>query len=123
MSTDAKPPARLPLFLTDADVEALSDLPSAIAAIRAAYGAPVDDRRNPGRIFADSTREWMRVMPSVPRSGRLFGAKSINGSFADGLSRQLSDLAVRQGDRRAGRARRRQSSHGSAHGGDDCGRR
>ena len=59
--------------------------PSAIEAIRAAYSAPVDDQRNPGRIFADSTREWMRVMPSVPTSGRLFGAKSINGSFADGL--------------------------------------
>ncbi|OIU88104.1 hypothetical protein BFN01_06315 [Microbacterium sp. AR7-10] len=75
----------MPLFLTDADVEALADLPSAIDAIRAAYSAPVDDARNPGRIFADSGREWMRVMPSVPASGRLFGAKSINGSFADGL--------------------------------------
>ena len=84
MSTEAELPARLPLFLTDADIAQLSDLPSAIAAIRAAYSAPVDDRRNPGRIFADSTREWMRVMPSVPASGRLFGAKSINGSFADG---------------------------------------
>ena len=86
MSTESRPPARPPLFLTDADVAELSDLPAAIAAIRAAYSAPVDDRRNPGRIFADSTREWMRVMPSVPASGRLFGAKSINGSFADGLA-------------------------------------
>ncbi|WP_417564760.1 ornithine cyclodeaminase family protein [Microbacterium sp.] len=85
MSTEAEPPARLPLFLTDADVEALSDLPSAIAAIRAAYATPADEHRNPGRIFADSDREWMRVMPSVPASARLFGAKSINGSFADGL--------------------------------------
>lgn len=85
MSTDATPPSRPPLFLTDADVEALSDLPSAVEAIRAAYSAPIDDKRNPGRIFADSGREWMRVMPSVPSSGRLFGAKSINGSFADGL--------------------------------------
>lgn len=85
MSTEAELPARLPLFLTDADVAQLSDLPRAIAAIREAYSAPVDDRRNPGRIFADSAREWMRVMPSVPASGNLFGAKSINGSFADGL--------------------------------------
>lgn len=85
MSTETDLPARLPLFLTDADVEGLSDMPSAIAAIRAAYSSPVDEKRNPGRIFADSTREWMRVMPSVPASGRLFGAKSINGSFADGL--------------------------------------
>jgi len=79
-------PGRLPLFLTDADVEKLADLRSAIDAIRAAYSTPVDNARNPGRIFADSGREWMRVMPSVPASGRLFGAKSINGSFADGLS-------------------------------------
>lgn len=85
MSTQSEPPARPPLFLTDADVAELSDLPRAIEAIRAAYSAPVDERRNPGRIFADSPREWMRVMPSVPASGRLFGAKSINGSFADGL--------------------------------------
>ncbi|KAB1652865.1 ornithine cyclodeaminase family protein [Pseudoclavibacter chungangensis] len=73
------------LFLTDADVRALSDLPAAIQAVRAAYSTAVDEKRNPGRIFADSGREWMRVMPSVPSSGRLFGAKSINGSFADGL--------------------------------------
>lgn len=85
MGTDGALPARAPLFLTDADVEALIDWPSAIAAIRAAYTAPPDDERNPGRIFADSKREWMRVMPSVPSSGRLFGVKSINGSFADGL--------------------------------------
>ena len=85
MSTDAEASTRRPLFLTDDDVARLADLPSAITAIRAAYTAPVDDRRNPGRIFADSGREWLRVMPSVPTSGRLFGAKSINGSFADGL--------------------------------------
>lgn len=85
MTTETPPRARPLLFLTDADVERLSDLPAAIAAIRAAYSAPIDERSNPGRIFADSGREWMRVMPSVPASGRLFGAKSINGSFADGL--------------------------------------
>jgi ornithine cyclodeaminase/alanine dehydrogenase len=85
MSTMTDPPAQPPLFLTDDDVAQLSDLPSAIAAIRAAYSAAVDDQRNPGRIFADGGGEWMRVMPSVPPSGRLFGAKSINGSFAHGL--------------------------------------
>lgn len=85
MSTHGDLPQRLPLFLTDADVAALADLSSAIAAIRAAYTTPADDRRNPGRIFADSGREWLRVMPSVPSVGRLFGTKSINGSFADGL--------------------------------------
>ncbi|WP_030437420.1 ornithine cyclodeaminase family protein [Actinoplanes subtropicus] len=85
MSAEAEPPTRLPLFLTDSDVETLSDLPSAIAVIRAAYRTGVDDKRNPGRIFANGGREWMRVMPSAPPTGQLFGAKSINGSFADGL--------------------------------------
>lgn len=85
MSTTPTPPAQPTLFLTDSDVDSLSDLSSAIKAIKAAYSTPVDDGRNPGRIFADSGREWQRVMPSVPASGRLFGAKSINGSFADGL--------------------------------------
>lgn len=85
MSIEQTLPASSPLFLTDADIAQLMDLPSAIEAIRAAYATPVDTARSPGRIFADSGREWMRVMPSVPTSGRLFGAKSINGSFADGL--------------------------------------
>lgn len=85
MSAEASPPSRPPLFLTDDDVAALADLPTAIDAIRSAYSAETDHARNPGRIFADSGREWMRVMPSVPASGRLFGAKSINGSFANGL--------------------------------------
>lgn len=85
MSTDeALPPGR-PLFLTDADVASLSDLTEAMAAIRAAYSAPDDDGRAPGRIFAQSPQEWMRIMPAVPASGELFGAKSIVGSFANGL--------------------------------------
>ena len=85
MSADGELPDRHPLFLTDHDVERLSEWGHAIEAIRAAYGSVADDQRTPGRIFADSGREWMRIMPSVPASGRLFGAKSINGSFADGL--------------------------------------
>ncbi|RRJ86597.1 ornithine cyclodeaminase family protein [Gulosibacter macacae] len=85
MSTSTQPPQAPTLFLTDSDVAKLTDLPGAIEAIRAAYTSEVDERRNPGRIFADSGREWQRTMPSVPTSGRLFGSKSINGSFANGL--------------------------------------
>jgi len=85
VSTDGELPANLPLFLTDADVASISDWPAAIQAIRAAYKNPADDAGTPGRIFAQTPREWLRVMPSVPPSGQLFGAKSIAGSFADGL--------------------------------------
>lgn len=86
MSADGVPAGRLPLFLTDADVAELADVVEAMEAIRAAYGAPADETRTPGRIFAESKQEWMRIMPSVPASGELFGAKSIVGSFACGLS-------------------------------------
>jgi len=86
MSDDGKLPGRLPLFLTDADVGAVSDWASAIDAIRGAYSVAVDDARTPGRIFAQTDREWVRIMPSIPASGRVFGAKSIAGSFADGLT-------------------------------------
>jgi len=86
VSTLSRQPSQMPLFLTDSDVEAMSDWADAITAIKAAYGVSGDDRRTPGRIFAQSEREWMRIMPSVPANGRLFGAKSIVGSFADGLN-------------------------------------
>ena len=85
MSTDGELPKNLPLFLTDADVASLSDWPAAIEAVRTAYKAPGDEAGTPGRIFAQTPREWLRIMPSVPPSGQLFGAKSIAGSFADGL--------------------------------------
>lgn len=85
MSTDGDLPTALPLFLTDADVAKLADWPGAIEAIRNAYTAAADESGTPGRIFAQTPREWLRVMPSVPPRGRLFGAKSIAGSFADGL--------------------------------------
>lgn len=85
MSIEEVLPAVSPLFLTDADVAQLTDVPSAIQAMRAAYTSAADNSRTPGRIFADSGREWIRVLPSIPSSGRLFGTKSINGSFADGL--------------------------------------
>ena len=85
MSTNGELPKNLPLFLTDADVASLSDFSGAIEAIRTAYKAPDDEAGTPGRIFAQTQREWLRIMPSVPPSGQLFGAKSIAGSFADGL--------------------------------------
>lgn len=85
MSIENNPDIRRPLFLTDQDVATLANFEDAIAAIRAAYSAAEDEHRTPGRIFADSQREWMRIMPSIPASGQLFGAKSIVGSFADGL--------------------------------------
>ena len=76
----------LPLFLTDADVASLSDLAGAIASHPRRLQGP----RRRGRHTREGSsprqpREWLRIMPSVPPSGQLFGAKSIAGSFADGL--------------------------------------
>ena len=77
---------RLPLFLTDADVEKLAHWPTAITAIRAAYADSMEGQPTPGRIFAQTAHEWIRIMPSIPASGHLFGSKSIAGSFHDGLA-------------------------------------
>ncbi|RSZ63863.1 ornithine cyclodeaminase family protein [Corynebacterium hylobatis] len=77
---------RPPLFLSDTDIAELSDVRAAMEAVRDAYCILEEEGRTPGRIFAQSEQEWMRIMPSVPSSGRLFGAKSIVGSFASGLS-------------------------------------
>jgi ornithine cyclodeaminase/alanine dehydrogenase len=73
------------LFLSDNDVAKLSAWAPAIQAIRSAYSMPEDDKRMPGRIFAHSEKEWLRIMPAIPESGRLFGYKSIAGSFRENL--------------------------------------
>lgn len=73
------------LFLNDEDVARLSGWESAIDAIHDAYSMPEDEKRSPGRIFAQSEKEWLRIMPSIPASGRLFGYKSISGSFREDL--------------------------------------
>ncbi|QGU08776.1 alanine dehydrogenase (plasmid) [Corynebacterium occultum] len=85
MTDDTLSPSPL-LFLSDTDIAELSDIEAAMEVIRDVYSTPEDHVRTPGRIFAESPQEWMRIMPSVPAAGRLFGAKSIVGSFADGLS-------------------------------------
>lgn len=76
----------LPLFLTDDDINQLADWQPAIDAIRNAYSAEVDEKRNPGRIFAQSEVEWERIMPAIPATGETFGYKSIVGSFDSGLT-------------------------------------
>jgi len=73
------------LFLTDYDVEQVGDISEAINAIRAAYQSETSDGRNPGRIFANSGREWLRIMPSIPGSGDYFGYKSISGVSLDSM--------------------------------------
>jgi len=80
------------LFLNDEDVAKLSNWNNAIDAIHDAYSMPEDEKRSPGRIFAQSEKEWLRIMPSIPASGRLFGYKSISGSFRENL--QVSYLIV-----------------------------
>jgi alanine dehydrogenase len=85
MSESGKGAQTPTLFLTDSDVEHLSSWEGAVHAIRVAYEGEMSDRRNPGRIFASSDREWIRIMPSVPSSGMYFGYKSITGVAADGM--------------------------------------
>lgn len=85
MATGGEQSLRPTIFLTDEDVNSLAEWSSAIEAIRNAYGAESSESRNPGRIFASSEREWMRIMPSIPTTGDYFGYKSITGVAADGM--------------------------------------
>ena len=64
----------------------LSDWAGAIEAIRAAYKAPGDEARHPGQdLRPDSRANGCGSCPPYRPAARLFGAKSITGSFADGL--------------------------------------
>lgn len=85
MSDSGNQSLRPTLFLTDADVEQLGDLSEAIDVIRVAYQSEMSEGRNPGRIFASSGGEWLRIMPSIPAAGKLFGYKSISGVASDGM--------------------------------------
>ena len=80
------------LFLTDADVGALADWDSAIAALRTAYARPADPKATPERAVAVTATGWQRVMPSAPPGARFAGSKTIAASMKNGLASYLITL-------------------------------
>jgi len=70
-------------FLTDADVRAVFDWPSAITALRVAYSAPADVARFPSRAVARGDGVWLRTLSGIPANGALMGAKLIAASMTN----------------------------------------
>ncbi|MEU6412909.1 ornithine cyclodeaminase family protein [Microbispora sp. NPDC046933] len=68
------------LFLTDADVRAAFDWATSIAALRAAYAAPMDEAGFPPRVMARSDGLWLRTLSGVMGDGSLMGGKTIAAS-------------------------------------------
>jgi len=68
------------LFLSDADVAALADWPSAVAAISRAYAAPVSAAAVPPRSMARADGIWLRSLTAVSSSGKHMGCKLIAAS-------------------------------------------
>jgi len=66
------------LLLGDADVGAVLGWRPAVEALRTAYGGAADHGgRYPGRLIARGDGTWVRVLPGVPASSGLMGAKII----------------------------------------------
>jgi alanine dehydrogenase len=65
------------LFLSSEDTRRVSDWPSAIECILAAYGAPAEPGRSPGRVVAVGSGASMRVMSSISHTGRYLGTKHL----------------------------------------------
>jgi alanine dehydrogenase len=76
----SSPPIPPTLFLGDADVAALADWPSAVAALAQAYAKPVSDAMVPPRSMARGDGIWLRSLTAVSPSGATMGCKLIAAS-------------------------------------------
>ena len=81
MSDTTATPRPLPtIFLSDADVAALSDWPAAVAALTEAYGRPVAAAMVPPRSMARGDGIWLRSLTAVSPAGGHMGCKLIAAS-------------------------------------------
>jgi alanine dehydrogenase len=71
------PPYAPTLFLSDADVAALADWPSAVASLADAYARPVSDAMVPPRSLARGDGMWLRSLSAVSPTGGHMGCKLI----------------------------------------------
>jgi len=65
------------LFLSDADVAALADWPSAVNALASAYATPMQPEMVPPRSMARAPGKWLRGLSAIAPSGRHMGNKLI----------------------------------------------
>lgn len=64
-----------PVFVSSEATARVFSWREAIAALGAAYAAPVDAAALPPRTVAHDAGAWLRTLPALPASGRYFGAK------------------------------------------------
>lgn len=69
------------LFLSDAEVAQLADWPSAVAALRQAYSAPLAPAMVPPRSMARGEGIWLRGLTAVSPTGGHMGCKLIAASM------------------------------------------
>jgi len=63
------------VFVSTRAVDAVFRWEDAIAAIGAAYAAPIDRHALPARSVGRSRGSWLRTLPALPPTSRYFGAK------------------------------------------------
>lgn len=68
------------VFISDADVAALHDWPTAVAALSQAYASPVTPAMVPPRVMARGQGFWLRGLCAVSPSGETMGCKLIAAS-------------------------------------------
>jgi ornithine cyclodeaminase/alanine dehydrogenase-like protein (mu-crystallin family) len=86
----------MPLFLTDTDVKALFDWPTAIAELRRAYAAPNKPTMFPPRSMARGDGLWLRTLSGVSPYDGLMGAKLIAASIRNRRASYLIPLFDQQ---------------------------
>jgi alanine dehydrogenase len=87
---EARPAATL--FLTDKDVEQLADWPSAVDALRTAYGTDAPAEMFPPRTMARGHGAWLRSLTAVSPDGGFLGSKLIAASPRNGYASYLISL-------------------------------
>ncbi|HMS07689.1 MAG TPA: ornithine cyclodeaminase family protein [Burkholderiaceae bacterium] len=80
------------LFLTDADVAALTDWRAAFHALRDAYARPVSAAMVPPRSMARGDGLWLRGLSAVSPSGRHMGCKLIAANMKERRASYLVSL-------------------------------
>jgi len=79
--TASRAPLAPTVFLSDADVAALADWRSAVAALSAAYAADVRPTMVPPRSMARGDGFWLRSLTAVLPTGEAMGCKLIAASM------------------------------------------
>lgn len=80
------------IFISDEDVEVITDWKQSIEALRNAYTHVQLEGSTPERAVAATRNGWLRVMPSAPTGGKYAGSKTISAAIKNGKVSYLISL-------------------------------